>query len=120
MDQTSPGWVKLLVYGSFCLNNQTAGAGIVLRDENDMPILWASHYLEDCLSPLEAELRACRVWSCLESRQHTHMLIIIESDCSQLVDVVISSLIDRSPFLHLVHENRSLASQFNESKFVKV
>jgi ribonuclease HI len=72
MDQTSPGWVKLLVDGSFCLNNQTAGAGIVLRDENDMPILWASHYLEDCLSPLEAELRACMLGLELSRVSTTH------------------------------------------------
>jgi hypothetical protein len=52
------GWVKLSIDGSF--SNHSAGVGMVLRDAEGLPIFTACNHLDDCQTPLEAELRACR------------------------------------------------------------
>jgi hypothetical protein len=46
--------------------------------------------------------------------------IIVETDCSQLVEATKSSTRDRLPLLHLVSEIKRLASQDRVCTFVKV
>jgi ribonuclease HI len=113
------GWIKLSIDGSFRMEDRMAGLGMVLRDEEGLPIFSACQFLEDCQSPMEAELRACLEGIEL-TRQHSQLPLIIETDCSQLVVAVSSPTHDRSPFLHWVNEIKSLASILCQCRFVKV
>jgi hypothetical protein len=75
--------------------------------------------VEDCTSPLEAELRACAEGLEL-ALCNSQLPIIVETDCAQLVDAAKSSVQDRSHLLHLVYEIRALANQGRICTFVKV
>jgi hypothetical protein len=97
------GWVKLTIDGSFLAANNTAGLGIVLQNVEGTPIFTSCRFVEDCTSPLEAELRACAEELELALR-NSQLPIIVETDCGQLVDAAKSSVQDRSPLLHLVYE----------------
>ena len=112
-------WVKLSVDGSFCATEGSAGAGMVLRDSNGDSIFMSCTHLVNCQGPFEAELRACKE-GLERSLQMSELPIIVESDCSMLVNAVNSTTPDRSPYLHFVHEIRDLATQFSVCKFVKV
>ena len=54
------GWTALSVDGSLCAHDETAGAGMVLRDAAGAIIFSSCRELRSCTSPLEAELEACR------------------------------------------------------------
>jgi ribonuclease HI len=112
------GWVKLTVDGSFSDKDQSAGLGMVLRNEEGQPIFASCRYMDDCLSPLESELRACA--DGLDLAIHRSQLpIIVETDWSQLVSMVTSPGVDRSPFLNIVSDIKNL-SENRECIFVKV
>ena len=104
------GWVKLSIDGSFRVEDGTAGAGMILRDANGGIIFSACRSLQLCAEVLEAELR-----SCLEglelALQHSQLPIIIDTDCSQLVAIVSDKVQDRSSFLHIISEIKSLADR---------
>jgi hypothetical protein len=51
---------------------------------------------------------------------HSHLPTIMESDSSLLIEAAKASSVDRSPFLHWVHEIQSLASYRSECVFAKV
>jgi hypothetical protein len=102
------GWVKLCIDGSFC--SGSTGNGTVLRDVDGLPIFIACRALVDCEEALEAELRAC-VEGLELTLQHNNLLIIIESDCSQLIAAVKFKGHDRSSLLYLISHIKFLASQ---------
>ena len=52
-------WVKLNCDGLVKLEDGSAGAGMVLRDENGHIIFSACRQLLNCSDPLEAEAMAC-------------------------------------------------------------
>ena len=112
-------WVKLSVDGSFCGTDKSAGAGMVLRDSEGDSIFLECTHLMRCQSPFEAELRACK-GGLERALQMSDLPIIVDSDCSMLVSAVKSTSTDRSPYLHLVHDIRVLASHFSACSFVKV
>jgi ribonuclease HI len=113
------GSAKLSIDGSFLASDQTAGAGMVLRDENGMPIFSSCKFLEDCSSPLESELRAC-VEGLKLAVQHSELPILVETDCRQLVSMATSKERDRSSLLHLVSELKFLCSSSRVCSIVKV
>jgi ribonuclease HI len=96
-----------------------AGLGIVLRNVEGTPIFTSCKFVEDCASPLEAELRACAEGLEL-ALCNSQFPIIVETDCAQLVVAAKSYVQDRSPLLHLVYEIRALANQGTICTFVKV
>jgi ribonuclease HI len=93
--------VKLTVDGSFRTEDRSAGIGMALRDEKGFPIFTSCRFLDDCDSPFEVELRAC-VEGLELALLRTELPIIIETDCSKVVDVVKSVGQDRSSDLHWV------------------
>jgi hypothetical protein len=86
---------------SFFAANINAGLGIVLQNVEGTPIFMAFRFVEDCISPLEAELHAC-VEAVELALCNSHLPIIVETDYDQLVGVVKYSVQDRSPLLNLV------------------
>jgi ribonuclease HI len=114
-----PGWVKLTVDGSFNPEDGAAGAGMILRDVNGHIIFSACRNLLMCEGPLEAEARACLEGLEL-ALQHSHLPIIIDTDCVQLISMVQGTSPDRSPLMHLFMELKSLASLERICSFVKV
>jgi ribonuclease HI len=68
---------------------------------------------------LEAELRA-GVEGLSQALFHSHLPIIVETDCSQVVAAVNSSKQDRSSVLFWVDELKALVNQDRVCKFVKV
>jgi ribonuclease HI len=73
----------LSVDGSFKEDNGTAGAGMILRDEQGHIIFSSCRSLLFCDDPLEAEVRACLEGLEL-ALQHSHLPILIDTDCIQL------------------------------------
>jgi hypothetical protein len=72
-----------------------------------------------CVDPLEAEVRACLEGLEL-SLQYSHLPIVIESDCLQLISTVQENQPDRSLLMHLFSEIKRLSSLDRVCKFVKV
>jgi ribonuclease HI len=114
-----PGTVKLSVDGSFHAGDHTAGMGMVMRDDQGNTIFTACRFLEQCDSPLEAEVRAC-IEGLELALQKSHLPIFVETDCLQLVAAIKNKYQDRSPLAFLVSELRLLASHERVSVFVKV
>jgi ribonuclease HI len=114
-----PGWAKLSIDGSFQSKNGSAGTGMVLRDSAGSVIFSACRSLMSCEQPLEAEILACLEGLEL-GLQHTHLPIMIETDCSQLISSIHAKEQDRSPFLHSISEIKELASGSRLCNFVKV
>uniref|UniRef100_A0ACD5WUJ1 Uncharacterized protein n=1 Tax=Avena sativa TaxID=4498 RepID=A0ACD5WUJ1_AVESA len=113
------GWVKLSVDGSFREADHMAAIGMVLHDNEGSPIFSSCRFLDDCASPLEAELQACLEG--LERSTHFSQLpIIVESDCAQMIEALKSRAQDRSPLLHLIAEIKTLSCQNRMCHFVKV
>ena len=113
------GSVKLTVDGSWLASDRTAGLGMVLRDAAGSPIFTSCRFLEDCSSPLEAELRACIEGLDL-ALHRTTLPIIVETDCAQMVSVVKEDSRDRSSCCYFINELRALANQDRVISFVKV
>jgi ribonuclease HI len=102
------GWVKLSVDGSFKSDDGSAGAGMALRDDLGNPIFTSYRFLLNYESPFEAELRACKEGLEQALLQST-LPIIIETDCSKLVDAVKASTQDRSSLMYLISDIKSLS-----------
>jgi hypothetical protein len=117
--QPPTGWVKLSIDGSFKGDDGSARAGMALRDDLGNTIFTSCRFLLNCESPFEAELRACKEGPDQALVQST-LPIIIETDCSRLVDVVKASTQDRSSLMYLISDIKSLSSQGRACKFVKV
>jgi ribonuclease HI len=111
------GFVKLSVDGSF--KDGSAGSGTILRDEGGSIIFSSCKYIAPCTEPLEAELLACLDGLSL-ALERSALPIIIDTDCSQLVSLVLAKGIDRSPYHSLVSEIKFLASSGRACSFVKV
>jgi ribonuclease HI len=93
------GWVKLNCDGSVKLENGSAGAGMVLRDENGHIIFSACRQLLNCSDPLEAEAMACEEGLRL-AMQRSDSPITVELNCSVLVDAIKEKNQDRSSIAH--------------------
>ena len=98
---------KLNIDGSFVKEDDTAGAGMVLRDHDGAVIFAATRVIFNCCDPLEAEmaamdegLRLALHWSDLP--------LIVESDCTELLQMVQSKEVDRSRYAYRVSEIRRL------------
>jgi hypothetical protein len=75
------GWVKLSVDGSYKEEDGSAGTGMILRDARGSIIFSACRSLESCEGALQEELCACLEGLEL-SLQHSHLRVIVESNCS--------------------------------------
>jgi hypothetical protein len=81
---------------------------MVLKDDAGAVIFSACRLILSCEEALEAELLACLKGLEL-AFQHSHLPIIVETDCSQLKSAITSNTQDRSPFMHLIADIKSLA-----------
>jgi ribonuclease HI len=107
------GSVKLNVDGSFCKEMGVGGAGVVLRDDRGAIIVSKSLSLQPCLSPLEAELEACREGVIL-ALDWSSLPCMIEMDCAEAVNMIRSGELNRSPFTGLIQEiKRLMATRSN-------
>jgi ribonuclease HI len=115
----SPGWVKLNFDGSVKMENGSAGAGMILRNENGGIVFSACRQLVNCLDPLEAEARACEEGLKL-ALQLSDKQIIMESDCAGLVTAVLETGQDRSYLTQIISEIKFLMQGTRVISFVKV
>jgi ribonuclease HI len=113
------GWVKLNCDGSVKVEDESAGAGMVLRDENGDTIFSACRKLLNCLDPLDAEVRACEEGLLLAMRW-SDKPVVLELDCKVLVDAIKEKNQDRSPFVHTISFIRNLCSSTRTIYTVKV
>jgi hypothetical protein len=79
----------------------------------------SSKFIVLCDNSLEAEVRACLEGLEL-ALQHSHLPILIDTDCIQLVSAVQDHQPDRSPLMHVVWEIKRLSSLDCVCKFVEV
>ncbi|KAK1692046.1 hypothetical protein QYE76_008743 [Lolium multiflorum] len=113
------GWVKLNCDGSVKLEDGSAGAGMVHRDENGHIIFSACRQLLNCSDPLEAKSMACEEGLRL-TMQMSDSPITVELDCSILVDAIKEKNQDRSSVAHLISEIRDMFNSNRVISFVKV
>jgi ribonuclease HI len=114
-----PGWVKLNIDGSFKASDGSAGAGMVLRDEDGQVIFCACHHLNRCDDPFESEARACKEGIKL-ALQLSNKPIEVETDCSNLVASVLDKELDRSPFAFVISAVKFFFSGDRNISLVKV
>jgi ribonuclease HI len=113
------GWVKLNCDGSFSGKDGAAGTGMILRDETGSTIVSACRQLFDCSNALEAEAYACLEGLGL-ALEWTVKPVVVELDCSNLVDAIINHVTDRSPITFLVAEIKDLVNSDRVISIVKV
>jgi hypothetical protein len=92
---------------------------MVLKDDAGAVIFSACRSILSCEEALEAELLECLEGLEL-AFQYSHLPIIVETDCSQLKPAITSNTQDRSPFMHLIADIKSLANNSRVCKFLKV
>ena len=66
------------------MRNGRAGIGMVLRDSNGAVIFSPCSVLQNCSSPLESELMACRD-GLAEARHRTERNVLVEVDCANVI-----------------------------------
>jgi ribonuclease HI len=103
------GWVKLTIDGSFKLNEDTVGCGMVLSGADVNIIVFACHLLSRYVKAIEEELWACKEGLEL-ALEHSPLHIIVESDCSQVIRVASKKSLDRSPFVNIILDIRLLSN----------
>jgi ribonuclease HI len=97
-----PGWVKLNVDGSWVEEGLKGGTGMILRDEEGSILVAACRHLGMCASPLEAETQA-GLDGVERLLEWMDKLVILESDCQELVSMLNDADINRSPVAGLVN-----------------
>jgi ribonuclease HI len=101
------GMLKLNVDGSFSEHERYGGAGMILRDDTRAVLLSACRQIPFCISPLEAELDACRE-GIAKARKWSDQPCVVKMDSAEAVRMIKTSDIDRSCFTHEVHGIRRL------------
>jgi ribonuclease HI len=111
--------VKLNVDGSYGHQDGAAGAGIILRRHDGSIILTACRSLKQCASPLEAELCALMEGMTLAKEWSTELLLI-ETDSTEVLQMIQCQVQDKSVMGHLVAEAKSLKESMCIDSFSKV
>jgi ribonuclease HI len=114
-----PGWVKLNVDGSFMQHDGDGAAGMVLRDDRGDIIFSSCRYLSTCSSALEAELAATMEGIAL-AKQWSNAPLIVETDASEVIRLVTSTVGDRSSLSFLVEETKHLILEHPQIKLVQI
>jgi ribonuclease HI len=110
-----PGWVKLNTDGSFHEESKQGGAGMILRDDRGEIIFSSCRFLENCSSPLEAELAAC-MEGCALTLQHNTKPCIVEMDCLEAIMMIKTPGEERSAVTFLLKEIKRLMGSGVEYK----
>jgi ribonuclease HI len=101
------GWAKLNVDGAWATADHTGGTGIVLRDEEGNITVTRCRFLQNCGSPLEAEVTACIDGLAL-ALERTTKPIIMESDCLEAVSMINNESTNRSEVAALIDAAKNL------------
>lgn len=113
------GWMKLNVDGSFDINSEKGGIGMILRNCLGSVIFSSCRSLDSCSGPLEAELRACVEG--LHLALHWSLLPIqVETDCSFVIQLLHHSDKDRSVLANIVQEAKLLTAGDRQIAISKV
>jgi ribonuclease HI len=107
-----PGWVKLNVDGSWVEEGHKGGTGLILRDEEGSILAAASRHLKTCASPLEAETQAC-IDGLSRLSEWTNKMVILETDCQELVAMINDVATNRIPVAALVNSTKRLCQERN-------
>jgi ribonuclease HI len=103
------GWGKLNVDGAWMAEGRSGGTGMVLRNDVGGIIFTVSRFLQDCDSPLEAELQACNEGLAL-SLELSDRPIVLKSDCLEAVSMINDPSRNRSQVAALVNETKRLCT----------
>lgn len=93
--------LKINVDGAFINLSGEAAVGVVIRDCKGEPLLSACRWLRHCRDAEEAEAQACLEGVRLAERWREKILIL-ESDCSTVIDKLAALGIDRSPVAPII------------------
>uniref|UniRef100_A0A453J4P8 RNase H type-1 domain-containing protein n=1 Tax=Aegilops tauschii subsp. strangulata TaxID=200361 RepID=A0A453J4P8_AEGTS len=102
------GWVKLEIDGSF-MDDGSAGAGMVLRDDKGAIIFSSCRQLFSCRDALEAELCACMEGLSF-ALQRSELPVQMEMDSIVAVKLIQASGMDRSVYTSVIKEIKYLMS----------
>ncbi|XP_040379850.1 uncharacterized protein LOC121054416 [Oryza brachyantha] len=94
-EKSEQGWVKCNIDASFSLTNNTGSLGMILRDHNGQCIGGGAKWQVHCLEPLAVEATAC-MYGMEMARSRGFRVLIIESDCLELVSLWHMERVQRS------------------------
>jgi hypothetical protein len=101
------GILKLNVDASFSEHGRYGGAEMISRGDTGAVLLSACRQIPFCISPLEAELDACKE-GIAKAREWSDQPCVVKMDSAETVHMIKASDIDRSCFTHEVHGIRRL------------
>ena len=104
-----PGWVKLNVDGSWRQEDETGGAGMILRDHIGSIIFASCRFIQRCTSALEAEIAAILEGVSL-ARDRSNEHIMVEMDCMVAARMITAQVPDRSLLAPMVNDIKHLLS----------
>jgi ribonuclease HI len=113
------GVLKVNFDGAYNYRTQKAALGVIIRNNMGEPVLTAWGVLFGCRDAEEAE-----TWACLDGIRLTgrwsDMSLILESDCSLLVEKINKKAMDRSVTAGLIQEIKQEFSTWRSPKVLKI
>ncbi|PRQ36219.1 putative ribonuclease H-like domain-containing protein [Rosa chinensis] len=111
------GFIKLNVDAAFCLDSGITGLGGVFRDHEGVVLGGFRHTVMVSSSARHAELLALLLGVQLAIDQHL-TLVIVETDCMDLVQAISSSSLDQLELGFLIDDLRNLVHAALDAKVV--
>jgi ribonuclease HI len=105
--------------GSFEDQDDRGGIGMILRDSAGQVIFTSWHSLDYCTEVLEAEFLASKEGLSLRI-QWMRLLIVVETDCSTVVQLLQAKTSDKSGLAYIVKEAKELMTGHREIVLNKV
>jgi ribonuclease HI len=107
------GWLKANADGAFSVTDGQGGGGVVLRDDEGVPIEAASFFFMQVTDPERAELLACQQ-AVRVAKEYDVRKLVLEMDCAGAVNKLRAQVLDRSVHGPLVEEIKTLLGEFEE------
>jgi ribonuclease HI len=107
------GWFKANADGAFSATDGQGGGGVILRDDEGVPIEVASFFFMQVTEPERAELLPCRQ-AVRVSKEYDVRKLVLESDCAGAVNKLRAQDLDRSVHGPLVEEIKTLLREFED------
>jgi ribonuclease HI len=113
------GVLKVNFDGAYKCRTRKAALGVIIRNNMGEPVLTAWRVLFGCRDAEEAE-----TWACLDgirlAGRWSDMSLILESDCSLLVEKINKKAMDRSVAAALIQEIKQELSTWRSPKVLRI
>jgi hypothetical protein len=107
------GWFKANADGAFSATDGQGGGGVILRDDEGVPIEAASFFFMQVTEPERAELLACRQ-AVRVVKEDAVRKLVLETDCVGAVNKLRAQDLYRSVHGPLVEEIKTLLREFED------